>query len=879
MPRLFSASPEWGTHAFRYAIDMGLAVPLGPTEDFRSHTRFARFRWVAGGIALFISVTALLGWTLGRPALQSFVPGWVTMKANTALGLVAGALAMILYCLKPHRYAAWTLFAARVFASFVALMGALTVAEYVVDADLGIDQLFFAAGSGGLHSPTPGRMAVVTAVGFTLIGIALLTVGNRPRRGLRLSQPFALAAGALALSALIGHVYGAIPIVGEGHGIQIAAHTAIALLLIAAGTLTLDSAGGFLPTLMSSRAGGVLARRLMPVVIAVPLILGALREIGEWLHLGDALNGSALVAVLTMYAFGAVIWHTARALNDADEEQRRTAREHQQLELREAAAEARAEADRLARASAEQSRAMAQRAVRDKDDALALLDLILDSAPVGLAVFDRQLRYQRINPALAAISGATPEAHIGHTVREIFPKQGREYESQLQSVLETGHPISNTDAPLDTGEDKSRRRHYDATIFPVRSKAGEIIGVGVTTVETTERRKLQQQLQQAQKMEAVGQLAGGVAHDFNNVLTAIKSFSELIALDLPDDSPIRGDVKEITAAADRAAALTRHLLAFSRRQMLQTVVLDPNQVIEGVTKMLARLIGVDIRIEAHLAPDAGHVLADPGQLEQVLINLAVNARDAMPNGGTLTIGTSNITVDSRHAERLAGAEAAQPGEYVMLSVSDTGEGMDRATQARIFEPFFTTKDPGKGTGLGLSTVYGIVRQSAGYISVYSEVGQGTTFRVFLPRESGALQERATSANTEPVLAGSETILLVDDDESVRNVASRILGREGYNVLTAASPAEACEVWEEYKGPIHLLMTDLMMPDMNGGELAKRLLEKRPEARVLYTSGYTSESVVRRGMIMADVPFLSKPFTIALVVEKVREALGKPHIDG
>jgi len=405
-----------------------------------------------------------------------------------------------------------------------------------------------------------------------------------------------------------------------------------------------------------------------------------------------------------------------------------------------------------------------------------------------------------------------------------------------------------------------------------RDETGRPSRIVGTLQDVTERRQLQDQLQQSQKMEAVGQLAGGVAHDFNNVLTAIKSFSELISLELPESSPLRDDVREITAAADRAAALTRHLLAFSRRQMLQPVVLDPNGVVEGVTKLLARLIGVDVHCETALAPDVGHVLADPGQLEQVVINLAVNARDAMPDGGTLTLETANVTVDQRHASRLSGVEAAEPGDYVVLTVSDTGEGMDRATQARIFEPFFTTKETGKGTGLGLSTVYGIVRQSGGYVSVYSEIGRGTTFRIYLPRVSGAVHVQAAKPVVIHTPNGKSTILLVDDDEAVRMVATRILTRAGYTVLTAASPAEAESAWADHVGPIHLLMTDLMMPGMNGGELATRLLESRKDTSVLYTSGYTNETVIRRGLIVPDVPFLAKPFTIDDVIRKVREAL-------
>jgi CheY-like chemotaxis protein len=373
-------------------------------------------------------------------------------------------------------------------------------------------------------------------------------------------------------------------------------------------------------------------------------------------------------------------------------------------------------------------------------------------------------------------------------------------------------------------------------------------------------------------MEAVGQLAGGVAHDFNNMLTAIKGFSELVALELGEDHPARGDVAEITSAADRAAALTHQLLAFSRRQLLQPVVLSPNSVVEGVSKLLVRLIGAEVRCETRLAGDLAPVLADPGQLEQVLVNLAVNARDAMPNGGTLTIETANVSLDDEHASRLSGVEYITPGEYVMIAVSDTGTGMSRAIQERIFEPFFTTKEQGHGTGLGLSTVYGIVRQSGGYVSVYSELDQGTTIKVYLPSAAGEIPVRPARTPRTARHAASETILVVDDDASVRTAVARILTRSGYAVLTAASPREAEVVWTRHPGPIHLLMTDVMMPDMDGGQLALRLLRSRPEARVLYTSGYTDETVIARGLITPGAIFLAKPFTLDAVDVKVRQAL-------
>jgi two-component system, cell cycle sensor histidine kinase and response regulator CckA len=335
---------------------------------------------------------------------------------------------------------------------------------------------------------------------------------------------------------------------------------------------------------------------------------------------------------------------------------------------------------------------------------------------------------------------------------------------------------------------------------------------------------------------------------------------------------VRGDIREICAAADRAAALTQQLLAFSRRQLLVPVLLSPNEVVAGISKLLGRLIGAEVQCETRLAADPGLVRADPGQLEQVLVNLAVNARDAMPNGGTLTIETANVLLDEEAAAHLSLVEVIDPGRYVMLSVSDTGTGMSRATQASIFEPFFTTKAPGKGTGLGLSTVYGIVRQSGGYMHVYSELGHGTTFKLYLPCADGELVTPVVPATETTHRDATETILVVDDDNGVRSTTARILAKAGYAVLSAASPGEAEELWTRHDGPIHLLLTDVMMPAMDGGELARRLLRTRPDARVLYTSGYTNEAIVGRGLITPDTTFLAKPFTIEAVVRKTREAL-------
>ena len=386
---------------------------------------------------------------------------------------------------------------------------------------------------------------------------------------------------------------------------------------------------------------------------------------------------------------------------------------------------------------------------------------------------------------------------------------------------------------------------------------------------TAERKHLEAQLLQSQKLEAVGQLAGGIAHDFNNLLTAIMGYSQLSLLRLPPDDRLRPNLEEIKKASDRAATLTRQLLAFSRKQVMQPKILDLNSVIVDLERMLRRMIAEDIEMRTMLQEKLGNVRADPGQIEQVIMNLAVNARDAMPFGGKLTIETANVYLDETYAQQHL---AVVPGAYVMLAVSDTGMGMDAETQQHIFEPFFTTKEVGKGTGLGLSTVYGIVKQSEGYIWVYSEPGEGTTVKIYLPRvEEGAAEYKRPVALTD-LPKGNETILLVEDDEMVRRLAREVLKTSGYQVLEAASGGAARQICEQNKEVIHLLLTDVVMPEMSGREVVNRLLPLHPEMHVLYMSGYAENAIVHHGVLDEGISFIQKPFSPQALALKVREVL-------
>jgi len=504
-------------------------------------------------------------------------------------------------------------------------------------------------------------------------------------------------------------------------------------------------------------------------------------------------------------------------------------------------------------------------AKRETDMRLAKL---VEHAPIGIFRSTRAGKVLSVNAALVRMLGYATAAEVIDLdmARDVYADP-----AERQRLLDE-HPY--TDREYDEMEATWKRKdgtplHVELLGRAVRSAAGTIESYETFVRDVTEQRRLQRELVQAQKMEAVGRLAGGIAHDFNNLLTAILGSAELALETLPAGAPEREEVDEVRKAALRAADLTRQLLAFSRQQVIVPKVLNPNDVVGGMDKMLRRLLGEDVELRAALASDLGVVKVDPSQLEQVVLNLAVNARDAMPDGGTLTIETQNIELDQQYVQ---GHLSAQPGPYVMLAVSDTGVGMDAGTQARIFEPFFTTKEKGRGTGLGLATVYGIVKQSGGWIWVYSEPGHGTAFKVYFPRVAAVAAPATASVAPPTSVRGSETILVVEDDETIRNLVLKVLKGNGYTVLAAANGDEAERVAGQHRGRIHLLITDVVLPGLSGPEVARRLVTTRTDTRVLYLSGYTNDAVLRRGVLEAGVAFLQKPFTPGVLGRKIREVL-------
>ena len=426
------------------------------------------------------------------------------------------------------------------------------------------------------------------------------------------------------------------------------------------------------------------------------------------------------------------------------------------------------------------------------------------------------------------------------------------------------------------GEYEQHGKHYSLVAWPTLDEHGRVISLAHVIKDITqdkkaeaERLRLEEQLRAAQKMEAIGSLAGGIAHDFNNMLYVIMSFTDLV-LDATDDGDVRrSQLIEVKKASERAAALIRQLLAFSRKQILKPVALDLNRVTTELQKMLHRIVGEDIALVPVLAPDLGSIMVDPSQIEQVLMNLVVNARDAMSTGGKLTIETANVELDA--AFMLSGS-TVKPGPYVMLAVTDTGCGMDKETADRIFEPFFTTKERGKGTGLGLSTVYGIVRQSGGEIIVQSQHGQGTTFRIYLPRSEASAEEAPAIVPVAARLTGDETILVVEDEPAVRDLAKQVLAKAGYTVMTAANGDEALQLCERQAGKIHLALTDVVMPGMGGRVFAEQLARLRPDIKILYMSGYTDDAIDHHGTLEPGTHLITKPFSLTDLRRKVRELL-------
>jgi PAS domain S-box-containing protein len=495
------------------------------------------------------------------------------------------------------------------------------------------------------------------------------------------------------------------------------------------------------------------------------------------------------------------------------------------------------------------------------------LTAAIEQAAESVVIFDVDGAILYVNPAFERITGYSRAEAIGRTLDIL--RSGQHGESLYQAMWATvragevwhGRIINKRkDGTLYTDE---------TTISPVRNESGAIINFVEVKRDVTRELQLEEQYRQAQKMEAVGQLTAGISHDFNNLLTAINGFAQLLQFELPVEDPRQELVQKIADAGRRASELVRQLLTFSRKQVIKPVVLDLNVVVADMSKLLQRVIGEQVQLKTQLASGLWPIEADQAQIEQVILNLAVNARDAMPDGGKLIIETANVVLDE---EYVTDHLAAQPGEHVLLTVSDTGIGMSEEVKAHLFEPFFTTKGRSKGTGLGLATVYGIVKQNGGTIWVYSEEGVGTTFKIYLPRATQAVAAQPHAEKSEPIPSGGETILLVEDEAGVRELTRLVLERQGYSVLKAGEAQEALRLVETHTGPIHLLLTDVVMPGASGKALAETLTGMVPDLKVLFMSGYPEQVIAHHGVLEPGIAFLQKPFSPMALARSVRRVL-------
>ncbi len=738
---------------------------------------------LTGGFAVAIGVAALLGWSLDVALLRSFVPGQVAMKPNTAIGFLLAGSALLLACPAGPAYRlAW----ARVLAGLTIGVGLLTLLEYLLGWDLRVDQLLFHEAPGAVGTLAPGRMAPASALGFVLVGMTLL-VHKLEGRAAWLPTALGIAVAVPGVVSLVGLIFAVPNLYGVGIHAQLAVPTSLAFIALAVGLGALRPESGLLGVLLANDTGGVIARRLIPVAVFLPLVWGAAMLAGKRSGLWEPDFGIVLT-VLAYLAVGCSACYWAARLVSRTQTERRLA--HQRLRL---------------------------------------LDTALDGAVNSVVITDRNGLIEWVNPAFTRASGYEPVEVLGQTPRVL--KSGRQsdvYYAEMWRALGQGQ--------VWRGEFVNRRKNgelyiEDSTITPVQDAAGQITHYIAIKLDITARRALEQQLLQAQKMEAIGQLAGGVAHDFNNILAVVDVCTDMLLSELPAESPSRGDVEEIRDASKRGSALARQLLVFSRKQTVTPQLLAIDDAVSGALRMLSRVVGDGVQLQTRLQCPDVHVLMDPGQFEQVLVNLTINARDAMPQGGSITVATEPLA------------------DGVRLSVADTGSGMDAETLAHLFEPFFSTKPSERGTGLGLAVVHGVITHCGGSIAVESAPGHGTTFLITLP----VAQEPELTALPAVALR----ILVVEGQGPSRQGLVRVLERAGHRVSAVDGRSAALALLPNLAP--NLVICDLSLPDGSGLTARAELQRQQPGLPFLFTSGQAEDSAAFEQIRALDLPLLPKPF--------------------
>jgi PAS domain S-box-containing protein len=812
---------------------------------------------VAGIFVVLVGLLGLLGWILDVQALRQPVHDASSMKANTAIALVLCGLALTL--LSTRRF----IRAAVMLSALGGVVAALTVSQDLLRFNLGIDEVLF-SDSSALAAHAAGRMAPLTAACILAIAIAL--IASLRSGGARLSQGLALFALLVSTVVSVGYLYNARRLVGIGSYATMAPQTAVLLVLLSIGVLFLQLDRGVMKALSSRDLGGRMARRTLPATIAIPIVLGWLRLEGERAGLYDTKLGPPLIVFGTMILLSIVVWLNARQLDEIDG--RRKAAD-EALRLANEGLETRI-ADKTAEALRNQ-----QQATENAEMFFRLFEF----APDAIVAVDQHGTIERINARTEELFGYSRSELLGRPVEILIPERlaARHVEHRDRYLQQPRSRPMGVNLELLGRRKDGQEFPVDVMLSPADSPRGQLT-LGVIR-DTTERRRAEEALRVAedrlhagQRMEAMGRFAGGIAHDFNNMMTIVSGYSELLLGQHQVEDAVRRGLQEIRKAGDRCATLTRHLLAFGRRQILTPSVLDLNSIVSELGNVLPMLVGEDVSVTVNTDPGLRSVRADRAQIEQVIVNLVINARDAMPSGGTLTIETRNTDVDERTTSL---HRMVPPGPYVLLSVADTGIGMDAETQARAFDPFFTTKPVGQGTGLGLSMVYGVIKQSDGHIYVDSAPGQGATFHVYLPPIDGVAQA-FPAPGPSGMLSGHETVLLVEDEESLRQLLRQLLGSAGYSVLEAANGQQALQVSQNHNAPIHLVVTDVVMPGMSGLELVEQLGQIRRETKALLISGYAQNLIVERA-IGEGPGFLQKPFTPDALLSRIRDVLdGTPR---
>ena len=867
-------------------------------------TRYELASRAFGSLVVLISGAALIGWFADSVILKGIRADYIPMAPNTALVflMVGASLASLTATSKRYRLAT------RITAVMSAVLAATRLSEYLTELELKVDHWFFRFPSETLGATPVGKMALSTAITFLLISAAVfLSTVTKPRWINDLVKVLSLVVAFIGLAFLLGYFYGA-PLLYGGRSIPMAMNTAICFLILGAGVFVrasvhditerrtareaLQKAHDELEARVSERTEELSTQQefLRAIVDTSPSAIFVKDPQGRFILVNAAVeraygrSASEIIGktesdlngyheeIQTFVQDDAEVLQTLRP-KFIPEEQLTNPRTGETRSFQTIKVPLRLPGTNAAHilgvATDITDRKQAEQALRESEGRYRLL---FESNPQPMWVYDLEtLAFVAVNEAAIFHYGYSREEFLSMTIKDI--RSPEDVPALSDTVLQTRPGVTAAGTWSHRKKDGS---HIDVDIVShplifAGRKAKLVLANDITERKRNEQtlRETEAQLRQSQKLEGIGQLAGGIAHDFNNLLTVINGFSALAMKGLAAEDPLRENLEEIKKAGDRAASLTRQLLAFSRKQVLQPEILNLDSVVSEMEKMLRRVIGENIDLRAVLEPKLGNVKADPGQIEQIILNLVVNARDSMPGGGKVTIETDNVYLDEEYANNHVGA---RPGHYVMLAVSDTGIGMDEKTQARIFEPFFTTKELGKGTGLGLSTIYGIVKQSGGNIWVYSEVGRGATFKIYLPRVEAEAHEYKPASASEEVLNGTETILLVEDEEMVRKLARQILATQGYRVLEATNGAAALQMCKRNQQPIDLLLTDVIMPEMSGPELAEKLHRLRPELRVLFMSGYTDDAIVHHGVLEEGANFIQKPFAPDVLSRKVRQIL-------